>query len=115
MRSAQVAPEPHAGDARSTSHLRSVSGAQVRDGRALLGWTPRDLARMANVGVFTVNQIELVEGPSRYPGLATIEATLKAKGIVFFYGATSWGAGAAAAEKVTAGRPCDFLPTWPCH
>jgi transcriptional regulator with XRE-family HTH domain len=86
MRSAQVAPEPHAGDARPTSHLRSVSGAQVRDGRALLGWTPRDLARMANVGVFTVNQIELIEGPSRYPGLATIEATLKAKGIVFFYG-----------------------------
>jgi hypothetical protein len=40
---------------------------------------------MANVGVFTVNQIELVGGPSRYPGLATIEATLKAKGIVFFY------------------------------
>jgi hypothetical protein len=38
---------------------------------------------MANVGVFTVNQIELIEGPSRYPGLATIEATLKAKGIVF--------------------------------
>ena len=53
----------------------------------MLGWTPRDLARMANVGVFTVNQIELIEGPSRYPGLATIEATLKAKGIVFLYGA----------------------------
>ena len=85
MRSAQVAPEPHAGDARPTSLLRSVSGVQVRDGRALLGWTPRDLARMANVGVFTVNQIELIEGPSRYPGLATI---LKAKGIVFHYGAT---------------------------
>ena len=88
MHSAKVAQAPPAGDARPTSHLRSVSGAQVRDGRALLGWTPRDLARMANVGVFTVNQIELVEGPSRYPGLATIEATLKAKGIVFFYGAT---------------------------
>ena len=52
-----------------------VSGAQVRAGRGLLGWTPRDLVRMANVGVFTVNQIELIEGPSRYPGLATIEAT----------------------------------------
>ena len=64
-----------------------VSGAQVRAGRGLLGWTPRDLVRMANVGVFTVNQIELIEGPSRYPGLAT-EATLKAKGIVFHYCAT---------------------------
>ena len=67
-----------------------VSGAQVRAGRGLLGWTPRDLARMANVGVFTVNQIELIEGPSRYPGLATLR----------------WrGAGASEAEKVTAERP----------
>jgi transcriptional regulator with XRE-family HTH domain len=82
-----------------------VSGAQVRAGRGLLGWTPRDLARMANVGVFTVNQIELIEGPSRYPGLATIEATLKAKGIIFLYGATPWGAGALEAEKVTAEQP----------
>jgi hypothetical protein len=59
---------------------------------------------MANVGVFTVNHIELIEGPSRYPGLAT-EATLKAKGIIFLYGATPWGAGASEAEKVTAERP----------
>jgi hypothetical protein len=43
---------------------------------------------MANVCVFTVNQIERIEGPGRYPGLATIEATLKAKGIVFVYGGT---------------------------
>ena len=60
-----------------------VSGAQVRAGRGLLGWTPRDLARMANVGVFTVNQIELIEGASRYLGLAAIEATLKAEGVIF--------------------------------
>ena len=41
---------------------------------------------MANVGVFTVNQIEGIEGLSRYPGLAMIEATLKAAGIEFLYG-----------------------------
>jgi hypothetical protein len=60
-----------------------VSGAQVRKGRTLLGWTPRDLARWAKVSVFTVNQIELISGPSTHPGLATIEATLKAEGVVF--------------------------------
>ena len=65
-----------------------ASGAQIRASRVLLGWTPRDLAHMANVCVFTVNQIERIEGPGRYPGLATIEATLKAKGIVFIYGGT---------------------------
>jgi hypothetical protein len=64
-----------------------ISGAQVRKGRILLGWTPRDLARTAHVGVFTVNQIELIAGPSRHPGLATIEATLKAEGVVFLNGA----------------------------
>jgi transcriptional regulator with XRE-family HTH domain len=51
-----------------------ASGAQIRASRVLLGWTPRDLAHMANVCVFTVNQIERIEGPGRYPGLATIEA-----------------------------------------
>ena len=60
-----------------------ISGAQVREARILLGWTPRDLARKAKVGVFTVNQIELIAGPSTHPGLATIEATLKAEGVVF--------------------------------
>jgi transcriptional regulator with XRE-family HTH domain len=68
-----------------------ISGAQVRKGRILLGWTPRDLARRARIGVFTVNQIELIAGPSRHPGLATIEATLKAEGVVFLNGAAVAG------------------------
>ena len=68
-----------------------ISGAQVRKGRILLGWTPRDLAHMANVCVFTVNQIERIEGPGRYPGLAIIEATLKAEGVVFLNGAAVAG------------------------
>ena len=68
-----------------------ISGAQVRKGRILLGWTPRDLARRAHVGVFTVNQIELIAGPSRHPGLATIEATLKAEGVIFPSGAAVAG------------------------
>jgi transcriptional regulator with XRE-family HTH domain len=38
-----------------------ISGAQVRDGRVLLGWTARDLAHRANVSIFTVDQIERIE------------------------------------------------------
>jgi transcriptional regulator with XRE-family HTH domain len=66
--------------------LAVISGGQVRDGRVLLGWTVRELAHKANVGIFTINQIERA-GHSRYPGLATVEATLKAAGIVFLDGA----------------------------
>lgn len=79
-----------------------ISGAQVRKGRILLGWTPRDLARRAHVGVFTVNQIELIAGPSTHPGLATIEATLKAGGIVFLNDATLAVLERREREKVTA-------------
>jgi hypothetical protein len=47
---------------------------------------------MANVGVSTVNQIEVViEWPSRYPGVASIVAALKAAGMVFLYGAVRCG------------------------
>ena len=45
-----------------------------------------DAARSRALGKsqrFTVNQIELIAGPSTHPGLATIEATLKAEGVVF--------------------------------
>ena len=34
-----------------------ISGAQVRAARALLGWTAKELARKANVGISTVQRI----------------------------------------------------------
>jgi hypothetical protein len=75
---------------KSTTGLTTmISGRQVREGRVLLGWTARELAHKAHVGIFTINQIEQVEEPSRFPGLAAVEATLKAKGIVFLDGAAS--------------------------
>jgi hypothetical protein len=60
-----------------------ISGTQVRKGRVLLGWTPSDLARRAKVGVFTVNQIELIATPSTDTSLARIEAKLKAEGVIY--------------------------------
>jgi transcriptional regulator with XRE-family HTH domain len=65
-----------------------VSGAQIRDARILLGWTRRDLARRAEVSIFTVKQIEEALGINVYPGAATLEATLRGKGIVFLDGTT---------------------------
>ena len=35
-----------------------ISGAQVRAARALLGWTAKELARKAGVGISTVQRIE---------------------------------------------------------
>jgi transcriptional regulator with XRE-family HTH domain len=40
-----------------------ISGAQVRAARALLGWTAKELARKANVGISTVQRIENSAGP----------------------------------------------------
>ena len=63
-----------------------ISGQQVRDARTLLGWTARELARRANVRVFTVAHIEQITGPIRYPGATAVVAALKAAGVVFLDG-----------------------------
>lgn len=63
-----------------------ISGQQVRNARALLGWTARELARRANVRVFTIAQIEQVAGPTRYPGWTAVRAALNAAGVVFLDG-----------------------------
>ena len=42
---------------------KMISGAQVRAARALLGWTAKELARKASVGISTVQRIENAAGP----------------------------------------------------
>jgi hypothetical protein len=63
-----------------------ISGRQVRDARNLLSWTARELARTANIRVFTIAQIEQATGLITYPGITAVEAVLKAQGINFFDG-----------------------------
>ena len=60
-----------------------ISGAQVRAARALLGWTAKELARKANVGISTVQRIENSAGPPnvQVANLASIQSTLEAAGI----------------------------------
>ena len=43
---------------------RSLTGAQIRAARALLGISAADLAAMTHLGVATIRRAELVEGPT---------------------------------------------------
>jgi transcriptional regulator with XRE-family HTH domain len=65
-----------------------ISGAQVRAARALLGWTAKELARKANVGISTVQRIENAAGPPnvQVANLASIQSALEAAGIEFTNG-----------------------------
>ena len=65
-----------------------ISGGQVRAARALLGWSAKELARKANVGISTVLRIENAAGPPnvQVSNLAAIQATLEAAGIEFTNG-----------------------------
>ena len=65
-----------------------ISRTQVRQARAILGWSVRDLAMRAFVGIAAVN---LIEGADVLPSensrqLAAVRATLEAAGIEFLEG-----------------------------
>jgi len=73
-----------------------ISRAQVRQARAILGWSVRDLAMRAFVGIAAVN---LIEGADVLPSensrqLAAVRATLEAAGIEFNDGNAAWRASA---------------------
>lgn len=41
----------------------TLTGAQIRAGRALIRWSADDLAKAARVGIMTVRRAEAVDGP----------------------------------------------------
>ena len=61
---------------------------QVRAVRALLGWTVKDLAQKANVGISTVQRVENAEGTPNVhaSNLASIQSALQSAGIEFTNG-----------------------------
>jgi transcriptional regulator with XRE-family HTH domain len=66
-----------------------ISGAQVRAARALLGWTTRDLAKRAVIGISIVSMMEGADDglPSTSrEHVAAVQATLAAMGIEFLNG-----------------------------
>ena len=63
----------------------ALTSAQIRAGRALLGWSVADLARATALGVNTIRRAELSEGQTALTlanGLA-IRRALEAAGVVF--------------------------------
>ena len=67
----------------------TISGAQVRAARALLGWTVHELAHRSIVSIVTIHEIEeSAAAPSTHADdLVAIQAALKSAGIEFLDGA----------------------------
>jgi transcriptional regulator with XRE-family HTH domain len=66
-----------------------ITGRQIRAARALLGWSPMDLAARAKLSYATIQRAEAAEGnvPNTKGGnLHAIEQALRAAGIVFLDG-----------------------------
>jgi transcriptional regulator with XRE-family HTH domain len=65
--------------------IKTITGAQIRAGRALLRWSAEDLARAAMLGVATIRRAESVDGPVRLTvgNLAAIYRAFDAGGLEF--------------------------------
>lgn len=65
--------------------MNTITGAQLRAGRALIRWSADDLAKAANVGVATIRRAEATDGVvTMVPNnLAAIRSALEAAGVIF--------------------------------
>jgi transcriptional regulator with XRE-family HTH domain len=62
-----------------------ITGAQIRSGRAALGWSAKILAERSGVGLRTLMRIESFDGvpPSHSKTLQELERSLETAGIEF--------------------------------
>ena len=60
-----------------------MNGTQCKMARAALGWTTRDLAERAQVGIMTVSRLEAGTGETYPATRAAIARALEAAGISF--------------------------------
>jgi transcriptional regulator with XRE-family HTH domain len=60
-----------------------ITPAQCRAARGLLGWTQKDLAEKARVGIVTVHQLETELTQPRHSTLDVIRRTFEGAGVVF--------------------------------
>jgi transcriptional regulator with XRE-family HTH domain len=62
-----------------------ITGAQIRAARALLRWSARDLAERADVGLATVQRLEIEEGvpAGRAHTLVKLQHAMEAAGVEF--------------------------------
>jgi predicted transcriptional regulator len=61
----------------------SFTSSQLRAGRALLGWSREDLAKVSGVPARTIARFEGAEVETRETTIARIRAAIEAAGIVF--------------------------------
>jgi transcriptional regulator with XRE-family HTH domain len=61
----------------------SITPAQSRAARGLLGWSQQELAGRAAVGVVTVYQLESGKSAPRRATLTVIRQALEAAGVIF--------------------------------
>jgi transcriptional regulator with XRE-family HTH domain len=61
----------------------TVTPAQSRAARGLLGWSQQDLAAKAAVGIATVYQLESGKSAPRRATLTVIRQALEAAGVIF--------------------------------
>jgi transcriptional regulator with XRE-family HTH domain len=61
----------------------TVTPAQSRAARGLLGWSQQDLADKAAVGIATVYQLESGKSAPRRATLTVIRLALEAAGVIF--------------------------------
>jgi transcriptional regulator with XRE-family HTH domain len=63
-----------------------ISARQVRAGRALLGWSQRELAARADISINALIRLERGTVQTRPDTFAAVETVLRAAGVVFFQG-----------------------------
>jgi len=61
----------------------TITAAQCRAARGLLGWTQQDLAALAGVGVVTIYQFEAGKAAPRRATLMVIRLAMEAAGVKF--------------------------------
>jgi len=62
-----------------------LSGKHIRAARGLVGWTQRELARRANVGLGTIRRMEDADGPvsARTENIISVTVALQKAGVEF--------------------------------
>ena len=65
---------------------RTVTPSQVKEARALLGWTQGDLAARAGISSVTIARFETASRNTRKTTIEMLRTTLEAHGVVFSIG-----------------------------
>ena len=74
--------------------VRPLTSEQSAAGRALLGWSQRDLADKAHLGEGTVRNFEKNRGVQTYNNVLAMRIAMEKSGVIFIDGDEKFGPGA---------------------